>query len=180
MKLPPTEILNLLYQNLNIPFGRHLYAVLGTYQGLTDFTKSYLSQAKRPDGQTFPDPIPVNQILLNMMGPETLQEMINKESTRPRYITSQLSKGFDRYLRQSFEADNFLILHQCELLFAYSQDLSILRRWAANQNHILVLLPGEMHGNHVYLFHEADAQDVVKFDNQLFAENNIWEISNEH
>lgn len=179
MKLRPTEILDNLYQNLKIDIGRHLYAVLGTYDSLEDFTTNTLILARLPDGNPFPKPISVNRMLLDSFNEEALSAVIIKESKRPKATQAVLDKAFDDFLRESFSHTNVLILQHLELMFAYSLDLSKLRQWAANQNHILVLLPGEVRNRQVYLFSNSATGESLKFDNQLFAENNIWEITND-
>jgi len=179
MKLKPTEILTSLYNNLKIPSGRHLYAVLGSYASLETFTKDTLCQAKLADGSAFPKPISVNKMLLNSFEDDSLDEIIIKESKRPKYTQSVLDKIMDNFLREQFNTTNFIILQHLELVFAYSLDLSKLRRWAANQNHILVLLPGEIRNQQIYLFDDPFTGKSIKFDNQLFSENNIWELDND-
>jgi hypothetical protein len=179
MKLKPTEILNSLYNNLKIPSGRHLYAVLGSYSALEAFTENTLCQAKLADGSAFPTPISVNKMLLNSFEDDSLAEIIIKESRRPKYTQSVLDKILDDFLRKQFTTTNFIILQHLELVFAYSLDLSKLRRWAANQNHILVLLPGEIRNQQIYLFDDPITGESLKFDNQLFSENNIWELDND-
>jgi hypothetical protein len=179
MKLKPTEILTSLYDNLKIPSGRHLYAVLGSYASLATFTKDTLCQAKLADESPFPTPISVNKMLLNSFEDHTLDEIIIKESKRPKYTQSVLDKMLDDFLRERFAEINFIILQHLELVFAYSLDLSKLRRWAANQNHILVLLPGEIRNQQIYLFDDPITGKSIKFDNQLFSENNIWELDND-
>jgi hypothetical protein len=85
----------------------------------------------------------------------------------------------DNFLREQFSSTNFIIMQHLELVFAYSLDLSKLRRWAANQNHILVLLPGEIRNQQIYLYVDPTTGESIKFDNQLFSENNIWELDND-
>jgi hypothetical protein len=55
-------------------------------------------------------------------------------------------------------------------------DLSKLRTYAANQNHLLLLLPGRLVSNQIILFHEADQRVQNQFPGQLVTENNVWEI----
>jgi len=179
MKLKPTDILNSLYNNLKIPSGRHLYAVLGSYSSLEAFTKDILSQAKLADGSTFPTPISVNKMLLSRFEDDALDQIITKESKRPKYTQSVLDKVMDNFLREQFSSTNFIILQHLELAFAYSLDLSKFRRWAINQNHILVLLPGEIRNQVIHLYVDPTTGESIKFDNQLFSENNIWELDND-
>lgn len=179
MKFQATEILSFLQQNLSNNIGRHLYAVLGTYIQLNKFTETALYHAKQPNGEPFPKAISLNHVLINSFDPDQLQELIHKELKRPQNTQDKLNRAFDEFLRTSREETNFLILKDLELLFAYSLDVSRLRLWASNQQHLLILLPGEVRGDQIYLFPEVSDDESFKFDNQLFSENNIWELSNE-
>jgi hypothetical protein len=179
MKFQATDILGFLQQNLSNNIGRHLYAVLGTYSQLDKFTKTAINHAKQPNGEPFPKPISLNQVLLDSFDPDSLQEMIHKELKRPQNTQDKLNRAFDEFLRISREETKFLILKDLELLFAYSLDVSRLRLWASNQQHLLILLPGENRSDQIYLFPEVSDEESFKFDNQLFSENNIWELSNE-
>ena len=179
MKLDSTAILKNIVHNLSIPSGRHLYAVLGNYQALEEFIQNTIRQSRLPDGSPFPDPVSVNKLFLSGFNEDDLGETINKESKRPKYTQSKLNRIFEDFLREQFNQTNFIILQHLELVFAYSLDLSKLRRWAANQNHILILLPGEIRNQQIYLFHNRHTGELLKFDNQLFSENNIWELDDE-
>jgi len=79
-------------------------------------------------------------------------------------------------LRERFAGQSFLIIKQCELMFAYKLDLSKLRTFAANLNHLLLLLPGRQVGNQILLFHEAEARFQRQFPGQLVTKNNLWEL----
>ncbi|MBI9046676.1 MAG: hypothetical protein JEZ06_19450 [Anaerolineaceae bacterium] len=178
MKLRATEIIEILQKNLGVNVGRHLYAVLGTYESLEQFSKTVLPHVK-DDGTPFPKPVSINHVLIESFDTEELQDVISKESRRPQNTQARLNNALEAFLRKSLEIEDFLILQHCELIFAYSLDVSKLRLAASNQKHLLILLPGEMRGNQIYLFHEAASDEVLKFDNQLFAENNIWELADE-
>lgn len=179
MKLQKTEILQILNKNLEINIGRHLYAVLGTYLEIDNFINNDLQIAKRSNGECFPQPVSINNTLLHDLQPGELDHLIEKESKRPKNIQNRLNQALENCLRSIFDQTKFVIFHQFELMFAYDLDLSKFRRWASNGNHILALLPGEMRGNQMHLFHEAASENIIRFDNQLFADNNVWELKNE-
>jgi hypothetical protein len=61
MKLSGHEINSQLRQKLEMPTGRHLYVVLGTYERLERYEKVDLREARSPSGQRLGDP--VNEIL---------------------------------------------------------------------------------------------------------------------
>ena len=86
------------------------------------------------------------------------------------------TRPLSSYCANQFEKQFFLIVNQCELMFAYKLDLSKLRTYATNQNHLLLLLPGKQVSNQILLFHEADQRFQTQFPGQLVTENNLWEL----
>ena len=52
-----------------------------------------------------------------------------------------------------------------------------LAKVAANQKHILVLLPGEQVSDRITLFHEASARNHRTLPANLVPENHLWELS---
>jgi len=170
------QIIMELRKQLQNQSGRHLYVVLGTYEQLTLFEKDNLAPALISDGQAFPKPINFNRELLKHIEDEALRKMVRDESKLPTWVQSQLNQALEQLLRDCFAQGLFLILKQCELMFAYKLDLSKLRTYAANQNHILLLLPGRLVSNQIILFHEVDQRFQNQFPGQLVTENNVWEI----
>ncbi len=55
MKLSGHEINSQLRQKLEMPTGRHLYVVLGTYERLERYEKVDLTEARSPSGQRLGD-----------------------------------------------------------------------------------------------------------------------------
>lgn len=156
--------------------GRHLYLVLGSYSQLDSFEKNDLAPAQMADGQGFPKPVNFNRELLACIEDEALRHMVQNESRRPRAVESQLNQAFDHILRQYFDQRSFLILKQCELMFAYNLDVSKLRTYATNQNHLMLLLPGRQVSHQIQLFHEAETRFHRQFSGSLVTENNLWEL----
>jgi hypothetical protein len=170
------QVITELRKQLQNYSGRHLYVALGTYEQLDTFCNHDLAPALRMDGRAFPKPLNFNRTLLDRIEDESLRRMVRDESRRPQAVESQLNQAFEQLLRDCFAAESFLILKQSELLFAYNLDLSKLRTYAANQNHLLLLLPGRLVSNQIILFHEADGRFQQQFPGQLVTENNVWEI----
>lgn len=170
------QIISELRKQLQNQSGRHLYVVLGSYNQLGNFEKHDLAPAVTVDGVAFPRPLNFNQDLLTHIEDEALRRMVRDESRRPQAVESQLNQAFEQVLRQRFAEQSFLIIKQCELLFAYKLDLSKLRTYATNLNHLLLLLPGRHVGNQILLFHEAEARFQTQFPGQLVTENNLWEL----
>jgi hypothetical protein len=175
-KLTGPQIISELRKHLQNQSGRHLYAVLGTYQMLENFENNDLSPALTADGRPLPSPVNFNRDLLNHIEDEALRRMVRDENRRPQAVESQLNLAFEQILRESFSVQSLLILKQCELMFAYKLDLSKLRTYATNQNHLLLLLPGRHISNQILLFHESDQRFQTQFPGQLVTENNLWEL----
>ena len=170
------QIISILCKQLQNQSGRHLYVILGSYALIEAFVKNDLTPAKTSDGLPFPKPVNFNQELLAQIEDEALRRMVRDEIRRPQAVESQLNQAFEHLLRNRFEKQFFLIVDQCELMFAYKLDLSKLRTYATNQNHILLLLPGKQVSSQILLFHEAEQRFQTQFPGQLVTENNLWEL----
>jgi hypothetical protein len=170
------QIISELRKQLQNQSGRHLYVVLGAYSQLATFEQHDLAPAQTADGQPFPAPVNFNRELLACIEDESLRRMVRDESRRPQAVESQLNQAFDDLLRRFFGQTTFLILKQCELIFAYNLDMSKLRTHATNLNHLLLLLPGRQMSGQIQLFHEAEARFQAQFPGGLVTENNLWEL----
>jgi hypothetical protein len=170
------HVITELRRQLQNQSGRHLYVVLGSYSLLDAFEKNDLASAQMADSQAFPKAVNFNRELLACIEDEVLRRMVQDESRRPRAVESQLNQAFDHVLRQYFDQRPFLILKQCELMFAYNLDVSKLRTYATNQNHLMLLLPGRQVSHQIQLFHEAEPRFQRQFPGSLVTENNLWEL----
>jgi hypothetical protein len=170
------QVISELRRQIQNQSGRHLYVVLGSYSQLEFFEKNDLAHAQMADGQAFPEPVNFNRELLACIEDDVLRRMVRDESRRPQAVESQLNQAFDHVLRQYFEQCSFLPLKQCELMFAYNLDVSKLRTYATNQNHLLLILPGMQVSHQIQLFHEAETRFQKQFPGQLVTENNLWEL----
>jgi hypothetical protein len=186
MKLSGPQITTILRENLQIDSGRHLYGILGTYAQLAAFENDILSQinllSQEPDNgnanTTRDQVVNLNFALMDRIGDEELRDLVRSEGKRPQTIQRRLNLTFDSLLANLLEKDHFIILKQIELLFAYDLDLQTIRARASNQNHILLLLPGEKRGDHVALFTEANPRFHRELPYQLIANNHLWEFEN--
>jgi len=170
------QIISALCKQLQNQSGRHLYVILGSYAMIEAFVKNDLAPAQISDGLPFPKPLNFNRELLAQIEDQDLRRMVRDEIRRPQSVESHLNHAFEQLLRNQFEKKFFLIVDQCELMFAYKLDLSKLRTYATNQNHILLLLPGKHMSNQILLYHEAEQRFQTQFPGQLVTENNIWEL----
>lgn len=185
MKLTGPQITTVLRENLQIQSGRHLYGVLGKYAQLEAFELDILSHASLSTQEPslhndFPIPkvINLNFALLETIGDQDLKDLVASEGKRPLAIQRRLNLTFDNLLAKLFASSHFIILKQIEMLFAYDLDLQTIRARATNQNHIMLLLPGEKRGDHVALFTEASARFHRELPFQLIADNHLWELEN--
>lgn len=171
-------IISMLRDQLQIAMGRHMYGVLGTYEQLSQFEEVDLAQAKDPLGIPFPPPTNVSQQLLARIGDQDLRKLVNDEAKRPQAIQYRLNRELNGLLRDLFDASHFVVLKHLELMYAYKLDFGALRTHASNQNHLLLLLPGERRGDHVVIFHEAETDFHKAIPVNLIPENHLWELAN--
>lgn len=179
MKLPGPQVISQLRVKLQFEGGRHLYGVLGTYRQLDRFARNDLATARDPADQQFPTPVNLNKALLDRIDDADLRNLIDWEAKRPQGIAYRLNDEFAKLLQTSLERIPFLILYQLELMFAYDLDFSTLRRYASNQNRILLLLPGQRSGDQIILFHEAVADFQRALPASVIADNHLWELADE-
>jgi len=68
------------------------------------------------------------------------------------------------------------VLSNLEMLFAYHLELNLLRTMAADDDRILLLLPGRRSGGKIIMFPGLDEGSYMLPTN-LIAENHLWELS---
>jgi len=171
-----TEIIEALRQKMNVPSGRHLYGVLGSYTHLESFKKD-LIQAKTLDGAQFPIPISVNRGILDTIPDDEFKKLAQDEAKYPEPTKSHIGRAFEHFLRDALGNDNIVILADIEMLFAYNIEMNLLRTLATDEKKLLLLLPGKRTVNRVVMFHEMEEGEYTLPTN-LIADNHLWEISN--
>ncbi len=152
---------------------------MGSYKQLEKFEREDLATATDSNGAVLPRPVNVNRDLLARIGDADLRRLVAHEGKRPQSIQWRLNQEFDLLLKDLLKNHTLLILKQLELLFAYSLELSVLRTRASNQDHILLLLPGERRGEQLIIFHEAGAQFHRSIPGNLIANNHLWELTDD-
>jgi hypothetical protein len=180
-----TEIIEAIRQKLTVPGGRHLYGVLGTYAQLNGFAKK-LNQAKTTDGDPFPKPVNVNRGILDAIPDDEFKQLAENEAKRPEPTAAHVARAFERFLRANLTGKGILVLSNLEMLFAYHIELNLLRTMAADEDRVLLLLPGRRSRGRIIMFHEMDEglpAPVAKrqpgdytLPTNLIAENHLWEI----
>ena len=177
MKLSGHEINSQLRQKLEMPTGRHLYVVLGTYERLERYEKVDFRETRSPSNQLLGAPLNVNRNLLDRINDEELKRLVQTEASRTESVKDRLAKELDAIVAEKLNAATFLALKNLEIVFAYDLELNCLRIRAVNQKHILVMLPGEQTGDRITLFHEAEPNNHRTLPTNLVPENHLWELS---
>jgi len=169
-----TEIIESLRTKLTVPGGRHLYGVLGAYPALKKFSEK-LQEAKTPDGKRFPKPISVTRGILDTIPDEEFKHLVENEAKRPEPTAGHVAKAFETFLRSKLNGKRIIVLANLELLFAYHLELNLLRTMAADEDRILLLLPGRKSGSRIIMFPEIE-DSSYKLPSNLIAENHLWEL----
>lgn len=177
MKLSGPEINSQLRQKLEMPTGRHLYVLLGTYERLERYEKVDFREARSPTGQRLGEPVNINHQLLERIPDDELKRLVQTEASRTESVKDRLSKELDAIVAEKLYSGSFVAIKNLEILFAYDLELHCLRIRATNQKHILVLLPGKKVGDHITLFHEAPTNNHRTLPTNLVPENHLWELS---
>ena len=154
MRSTGPQIISFLRENLQRNIGRHLYAVLGSYSQLDRFIEVDLAQARFSESEQHPLVVNLNLALLSRIEDAELRDLVQNEARLPQTVQMKLNKEFDLALMNLQQEHHFIVFKQIELLFAYHLDLQVIRARATNQNHIMLLLPGEKRGDHITLFSE--------------------------
>ena len=169
-----TEIIEGIISKLNIPGGRHLYGVLGTYQALKSFEKK-LQQAKTPDGKKFPKSLSVNKGILDAIPDEEFRHLVENEAKRPEPTAAHVAKAFEAFLRSNLKGNGIIVLSNLEMLFAYNLELNLLRTMATDDDRILLLLPGHRSGGQIVMFPDSDEGSYTLPIN-LITQGHLWEL----
>lgn len=177
MKLSGHEIISQLRQKLEMPTGRHLYVVLGTYERLTRFDRVTFREARSPTNQRLGDSLNVSLNLLERIKDDDLKWLVRNEASLSETVKKRLADELDALVDEKLASTAFLALKHLELLFAYDLEMNCLRIRATNQKHILVMLPGERVGDRITLFHEASPPNHRTLPANLVPENHLWELS---
>lgn len=168
------DVIDALRTKLAMPGGRHLYGILGSYPHLEQFTK-LLVQTKNFDGQTFNSPMNVNLAILKAIPDQEFKKLVTDEAKRPEPTAAYVAKAFDTVIRKEIQDKKLLILSQLEMLFAYHLELNLLRTLAADDQRILLLLPGKRLGGKVMMFPGLSEESYILPTN-LIADNHLWEL----
>ena len=169
-----TEIIETLRSKLSVPGGRHLYGVLGSYASLKNFTRK-LRQAKTHDGKRFPKPLSVNRGILDAIPDEEFHHLVENEAKRPEPTAAHVANAFEKFLRSKLRGKGLIVLSKLEMLFAYHLELNLLRTIAADDDRILLLLPGRRGSGRIIMFPELE-EGRYTLPTNLIASDHLWEL----
>lgn len=171
-----TEIIEALKAKLATPGGRHLYGVLGSYKALGDFAKK-IREAVTPDGHQFPETVSVNRGILSTIPDRDFNEMVEYEARRPQPTAGHVREAFEAFIRSTLKGRGLVVLASLEMVFAYNLELSLLRTLAADNDRILLLLPGRREGGNIVMFDGlTDGNESYALPTNLIANNHLWEL----
>lgn len=169
-----SEIIEALRSKLAMPGGRHLYGVLADFPALKDFA-SRLREAKTTDGKRFPKTLSVNHGILSAIPDDEFKHLVENESKRPEPTAGHVAKAFEIFLRSKLRGKGLVVLANLELLFAYHLELNLLRTMAADDDRILLLLPGRRSGGRIVMYPDMEEGNYMLPSN-LIADNHLWEL----
>lgn len=169
-----TEIIETLRNKLAKDVGRHLYGVLGSYMQLEKFS-SVLTQARTHDGMKFPQPISLNQGIMESIPDAEFKLLVENEAKRPEPTAAHVARAFENYIWAALQAKNLLIIKEIELLFAYNCELNILRTLSTDTKKIILLLPGKRVGERIIMFHGLNVGNY-ELPANLIANDHIWQL----
>ena len=95
--------------------------------------------------------------------------MVEKEKTGHR---ERLRESF---LRSKLRGKGLIVFSNLEMLFAYHLELNLLRTMAADDDRILLLLPGRRGSGKIIMFRELEGGNYTLPTN-LIASDHLWEL----
>lgn len=168
------DIVEALREKLSVSSGRHLYGILGTYSQLNAFDFK-LRKAKLQDGTKFPHALSVNKGILESIPDDEFKLLVENEAKRPEPTAAHVGKAFENFLRKQLKGKSLLVLANLEMLFAYHLELNLLRTMAADDDRIVLLLPGKRNAGRVTMFpNHPDGSYTLPTN--LIADNHLWEL----
>jgi len=169
-----TEVIEALRGRLAVPTGRHLYGIIGAYTVLDRFAGK-LAQARTSADRRFPKPLSVNRGILEAIPDDEFRQLVADEAKRPEPTAAHVARAFETFLRSILKGKGPVILTDLELVFAYHLELSVLRSLAADEDQVILLLPGKREGGRVVMFAEVGESNTMLPSN-LIADNHLWEL----
>jgi hypothetical protein len=121
MKLSGHEVNSQLRQKLEMPTGRHMYVVLGTYERIERYERVAFKEARSPSGQRLGSPVNINRTLLDRISDPELKRLVQTEASRTESVKRRLTDELDALVAEKLETGSFLAVKNLEL---WHQNLS--------------------------------------------------------
>ena len=169
-----TEIIESLIGKMGLAAGRHLYGILGSYGRLKEFAEK-LQQASLPDGTRFPAPVSVNRRIMEAISDEEFKRLAEGEARMPEPVVGAVTAGFESFMRELLKNKTTSILNGLEMLFAYDVEFTVLRTMAADENKVILLLPGKRTGGKTIMYPDWNAGSYT-LPSTLVAQDHLWEL----
>lgn len=171
------DIITELHRKLDMPGGRHLYAILGTYNKLALFAKE-LSKTLIPSQNIhFPKPLNVNREIMDSIPDEEFRELCLEETKRPASTRRRVELAFEEFLTTVLKKQNLIVLEKLELILAYGVDPEPLRTLSTDDHRIIMLLPAKKTSDCILMFPEcADLNYDYSLPGNLIANDRVWEF----
>lgn len=110
MRLSGHEINSQLRQKLEMPTGRHLYVILGTYARLERYERVDFREARSPANEKLAPAVNINHALLARVADEELKRLVQTEASRLESVRDRLAKELDTFVADRLEASSLLTL----------------------------------------------------------------------
>ena len=107
---------------------------------------------------------------------DEFRQLVENEAKRPEPTAAHIARAFKELLRTKLQKKGLLILANLEMLFVYNIELELLRIMAADENHILLLLPGRRMSGKIIMFPGLVEESSYMLPTNLIAENHLWEL----
>ena len=132
-----------------------------------------------PNGTPFPSTLSVNKGILSSIPDAEFRELAENEAKRPEPTAAHVERAFESFLRSNLKGRGLIVLGSLEMLFAYNVELTLLRTMVADDDRVLLLLPGRRSGGKVIMF--PDLGDGYALPTNLIADNHCgnWKNKNQ-
>jgi len=101
--------------------------------------------------------------------------VVTDEAKRPEPTAAHVERAFESFLRRHLKGKGVVVLGHLELLFAYHLELNLLRTMAADEDRVVLLLPGRRQGSKIIMFPGYEDTSYTLPTN-LIADNHLWEL----
>ena len=91
---------------------------------------------------------------------EEFVKLTTEPAGRPGHTATLIARAFEQFIRSNVSSKGLLVL-LIETVFGYHAQLSLLRALAADQDRLILLLPGKREDGDVILFPKSEQGDYT-------------------